>query len=102
MAAPDSLIRAFHPPNYLYWSENKIFSMKRLYRSKNDRILGGVCAGLGQHLDLDPNVIRLIWAAVTVLSFGVGVIVYILAWILIPEPGSENGIFPSAQPGEPG
>jgi len=76
--------------------------MKRLYRSKNDRILGGVCAGLGQHLDVDPNVIRLIWAAVTVLSFGVGVIVYILAWILIPEPGSENGILPSAQPGEPG
>jgi len=76
--------------------------MKRLYRSKNDRILGGVCAGLGQHLDLDPNVIRLIWAAVTVLSFGVGVIVYILAWILIPEPGPENGILPSAQPGEPG
>ena len=75
--------------------------MKRLYRSKNDRILGGVCAGLGQHLDVDPNVIRLIWAAVTVLSFGVGVIVYILAWILIPEPGSENGILPSAQPGEP-
>ena len=76
--------------------------MKRLYRSKNDRILGGVCAGLGQHLDVDPNVIRLIWAAVTVLSFGAGVIVYILAWILIPEPGSENGILPSAQPGEPG
>jgi phage shock protein PspC (stress-responsive transcriptional regulator) len=76
--------------------------MKRLYRSKNDRILGGVCAGLGHHLDIDPNVIRLIWAAVTVLSFGVGVIVYILAWILIPEPGSENEILPSEKPGEPG
>jgi phage shock protein PspC (stress-responsive transcriptional regulator) len=76
--------------------------MKHLYRSKKDRILGGVCAGLGEHLDVDPNIIRLIWATVTVLSFGVGVIVYILAWILIPEPGSENGILPSSKPNEPG
>jgi phage shock protein C len=36
--------------------------MKILYRSKNNRILGGVCAGLGEHLDVDPAVIRLIWA----------------------------------------
>jgi phage shock protein PspC (stress-responsive transcriptional regulator) len=59
--------------------------MKRLYRSKNDRMLGGVCAGLGEHLDVDPTVIRLIWAVIAVLSIGTGVLVYILAWILIPE-----------------
>ena len=38
--------------------------MKQLYRSKNNRMLGGVCAGLGEHLDVDPTVIRLIWAVV--------------------------------------
>jgi phage shock protein C len=59
--------------------------MQRLYRSKNNRILGGVCAGLGEHLDVDPTVIRLIWAVVTLLSFGTGIIIYILAWIIIPE-----------------
>lgn len=59
--------------------------MQRLYRSKNERILGGVCAGLGEHLDVDPTVIRLIWAVVTLISFGTGIIVYILAWIIIPE-----------------
>jgi phage shock protein PspC (stress-responsive transcriptional regulator) len=59
--------------------------MKRLYRSKNDRMMGGVCAGLGEHLDVDPTVIRLIWAVIAVLSIGTGVLVYILAWILIPE-----------------
>lgn len=59
--------------------------MQRLYRSKNDRILGGVCAGLGEHLDVDPTVIRLIWAVVSVLSIGTGIIIYILAWIIIPE-----------------
>jgi phage shock protein C len=59
--------------------------MKRLYRSKNDRMLGGVCAGLGEHLEIDPTVIRLVWVVITVLSIGTGILVYILAWILIPE-----------------
>ena len=63
--------------------------MKRLYRSKNERILGGVCAGLGEHFDIDPTVIRLVWAVITVLSIGTGVLVYIIAWLLIPE--GENG-----------
>ncbi|HUW86073.1 MAG TPA: PspC domain-containing protein [Methanoregula sp.] len=62
--------------------------MKRLYRSKNERMLGGVCAGLGEYLDVDPAVIRLIWVVVTILSVGTGIIVYILAWIIIPEENS--------------
>jgi phage shock protein PspC (stress-responsive transcriptional regulator) len=66
------------------------FTMKRLYRSKKDRILGGVCAGLGEHLDVDPTVIRLVWAVVTVLSIGTGIIIYILAWIIIPEEGQDT------------
>jgi phage shock protein C len=72
--------------------------MKRLYRSNTNRILGGVCGGLGEHLDVDPTVIRLIWAVVTVLSLGTGIIVYILAWIIIPEPGND-GIPPPAESG---
>jgi phage shock protein C len=64
--------------------------MKRLYRSKNDRMLGGVCAGLGEHFDIDPTVIRLVWAVITVLSIGTGVLVYIIAWILIPEEETDS------------
>jgi phage shock protein C len=64
--------------------------MKRLYRSKNERMLGGVCAGLGEHFDIDPTVIRLVWAVITVLSIGTGVVVYIIAWILIPEEESGS------------
>jgi len=71
--------------------------MKHLYRSKTDRILGGVCAGLGEHLDVDPTVIRLIWAVVTVLSIGTGILVYILAWIIIPEPGTGDAVLTSAE-----
>ena len=47
--------------------------------------MGDVCAGLGAHLDVDPTVIRLIWAVVSVLSIGTGIFIYILAWIIIPE-----------------
>jgi phage shock protein PspC (stress-responsive transcriptional regulator) len=65
--------------------------MKRLYRSKKDRILGGVCAGLGEHFDVDPTVIRLIWAVVSVLSLGTGIVIYVLAWIIIPEEDGEEG-----------
>lgn len=64
--------------------------MKRLYRSKNDRMLGGVCAGLGGYLDVDPAVIRLIWVVITILSVGTGIIVYILAWIIIPEENTSR------------
>jgi phage shock protein PspC (stress-responsive transcriptional regulator) len=59
--------------------------MKRLYRSGKDRILGGVCGGLGDHIDVDPTVIRLIWVVATLLSVGVGVLAYLIAWALIPE-----------------
>jgi len=63
--------------------------MKRLYRPTTGRMLGGVCAGLADHLDVDPTVIRLVWVAVTLLSLGTGIIVYIIAWIIIPEePGA--------------
>jgi phage shock protein PspC (stress-responsive transcriptional regulator) len=51
-------------------------------------MIAGVCAGIGIHLDTDPTVIRLIWAALTIVSFGTGILVYLAAWILIPEePG---------------
>jgi phage shock protein PspC (stress-responsive transcriptional regulator) len=70
--------------------KKQYFSMKRLYRSKNERMLGGVCAGLGEHFDIDPTVIRLVWAVITVLSIGTGVLVYIIAWILIPEEESGS------------
>jgi phage shock protein PspC (stress-responsive transcriptional regulator) len=59
--------------------------MKRLYRSGTERMLGGVCGGLGEHLDVDPSIIRLIWVVVTAFSLGIGLIVYIAAWIIIPE-----------------
>lgn len=59
--------------------------MKELKRSRTDRMVAGVCGGIGEYLDIDPNVIRLIWVIVTVFTVGVGVLAYLLAWLIIPE-----------------
>jgi phage shock protein C len=59
--------------------------MRKLTRPAQGRMLGGVCAGIGEHFDIDPTVVRLVWAALTLLSLGTGILVYIIAWILIPE-----------------
>jgi phage shock protein PspC (stress-responsive transcriptional regulator) len=65
--------------------------MKQLNRPRQGRMLGGVCAGIGLHLDIDPTVIRLVWAALTLVSLGTGIIVYLIAWVFIPEePGGPT------------
>jgi phage shock protein PspC (stress-responsive transcriptional regulator) len=73
-------------------SEYHFVYMKRLYRSRTDRILGGICGGLGEHTDIDPSIIRLVWIVVTLISFGTGIIVYGLAWIIIPEFPGESPV----------
>lgn len=57
---------------------------KRLYRSREDRVIAGVCGGLAEYFNLDPSLVRLIWALVAIAG-GVGIPLYILAWILVPE-----------------
>lgn len=72
--------------------------VKRLYRSRKNRILAGVCGGLGEYLNIDPVVVRLIWVAIS-LVWGFGIILYIIAALIIPEeptaasppPASTNG-----------
>ena len=55
----------------------------RLYRSKNDRMLGGVCGGLGEFFGIDPTLIRILFF-VMVFGGGAGFWIYLLMWILIP------------------
>jgi len=58
--------------------------MKRLYRSRKERVIGGVCGGIGVYFGIDPTLTRIIWVAATLLG-GAGIIAYIVAWIVIPE-----------------
>lgn len=57
---------------------------KRLYRSQRERILGGVAGGIAAYFDVDPTLVRLAWVLLA-LSGGVGILGYIIAWIIMPE-----------------
>ncbi len=57
---------------------------RRLYRSGNDKILGGVCGGIAEYLGVDPVIIRLLWIVGT-FAWGFGIILYIFCWIVIPR-----------------
>jgi phage shock protein PspC (stress-responsive transcriptional regulator) len=73
----------------------------RLYRSVDDRVIGGVCGGLAERFDIDPSLIRIAWALVTILSGGVLFLLYVVMWIVVPEqpaPGSA-GWRPAPPPG---
>ena len=64
---------------------------KRLYRSRTNKMIAGVCAGLGDFLGLDPTLIRLGMVAL-VLAGGFGGLAYIVAWIIVPlEPWESVG-----------
>jgi len=65
-------------------SSIKMTKIKKLYRSKKDKIIGGVCGGIGKYFKVDPTFIRLLWVFTTLL-WGAGLVTYIIAWIIIPE-----------------
>jgi phage shock protein PspC (stress-responsive transcriptional regulator) len=63
--------------------------MKRLYRSNTNRILGGVCGGIGEYLNVDPTIIRFL-LIIFALIYGTGILIYLLAWIVIPKNPSKK------------
>lgn len=57
--------------------------MKRLTRIPENKLIGGVCSGLADYLDIDPTVVRLLWLFAILLA-GTGIFAYIICWIVIP------------------
>ena len=56
----------------------------RLYKSRENRMVGGVCGGIAEYFGLDPTLVRLAWVVLAAL-FGSGILAYIIAAIIIPE-----------------
>ncbi len=56
---------------------------KRLYRSNTNKVLGGVCGGLGEYFELDPVIIRIL-AVLSVFAYMTGFLAYVIAWIIMP------------------
>ena len=59
-------------------------SKKRLHRSRQDKVIAGVCSGLANYFNIDPVLVRIIWL-ILVFCFGVGVLAYLICWVIMPK-----------------
>jgi len=73
------------------WGSGGMRDGKRLERKLEGRWLAGVCVGLAAYLGVDPNLVRVIVAVLTLFG-GLGALIYVLAWALIPEEGERESI----------
>lgn len=77
---------------------------KKLYKSKTDRVITGVCGGVAEYFSWDPSVVRVVWAAFCAFN-GIGLIAYIVAAVVMPEQvtdpskGSNDKVV-DAEPGD--
>ena len=63
---------------------------KKLYRSTNNKMISGVCAGIAEYFNIDPTLVRLLFAALTLFSAAFpGVILYLIMMIIVPQKGLE-------------
>ncbi len=60
---------------------------KRLYRSKKDKIIAGVCGGIAEYLNIDPVIVRVLFVF-ALITEGFGLMLYIILWIVMPEEKS--------------
>ena len=60
---------------------------KKLYRNTQNKMIAGVCSGLAEYINIDPTIVRLIWALIAL--GGAGIIAYLIAAIIIPEKPSD-------------
>src|SRR5215472_15676139 len=65
---------------------------KRLIRPREGRMIAGVCAGIGDYFGIDANVVRIIFAALTIFTAGAGALIYLVAWAVLPEEGEKSSI----------
>lgn len=56
---------------------------KTLQRSRTEKMIGGVCGGIAEYLEVDPTIVRLVWVAITLLA-GAGVLLYLILWVIMP------------------
>ena len=58
---------------------------KKLKRSRNDKMLCGVCGGIGEYLDIGPTIVRILWVILSLGSLGMGILIYFLAAVIVPD-----------------
>lgn len=68
-------------------------STKKLLRSKKDKVVGGVASGVANYFDVDPVLVRIAFLVLTFVN-GIGFVIYILMWLLIPSSSTSKGADP--------
>ncbi len=71
------------------YSEKTKTARGRLYRDTSDKFIGGVCSGIAAYLNVDPAIVRILFAIVTFGGFGIGFLAYILMWMILPAKDIE-------------
>ncbi|MCW2933011.1 MAG: phage shock protein PspC [Actinomycetia bacterium] len=75
-------------------SENNSGGGRRLLRPREGRMVAGVCAGLGAYFKVDVNLVRLLFGVFT-FFYGLGALLYLIAWAILPEEGEGQSIVES-------
>ena len=60
-------------------------SVKRLYRSSDNRVFAGICGGLGEYFDVEPTVVRVVYVLLSLLTAFMGILLYIILLFVIPN-----------------
>lgn len=58
--------------------------VRKLVRT-NEKVIAGVCGGIARYFDIDPTLVRVLWAVLTVFSFGAMLLIYLICWMMIPK-----------------
>ncbi len=73
----------------LFFSKNATPKVHKIYRSKNNKIFSGVCGGLAVYFGTNASIIRMIWLILTFATIGVGILIYLILYLLIPKEGIQ-------------
>ncbi len=67
---------------------------RRIYRSRQERMVAGVAGGLGAYLGIDPTLVRILFVFLTLVGSGSGLLVYLILWIIVPKapPDAEAAV----------
>jgi len=66
-------------------------TVKRMYRSRSNIMLGGVCSGIAKYLEVDPTLVRLTFVLLLFIGMG-GLWIYLILWVIMPEESKEDTI----------
>ncbi len=72
---------------------------KKLYRSSRGKVIAGVCTGLGEYFEIDPVLIRALFI-IALFSGGIGIMLYIVLWVIMPTEETALSPQPSSEPSE--